>query len=195
MADRFPLRRHSTTFTLSGGDRLALPGAPFIRGSGTFLNPAGGEPAAYTELSNFSGPSSSPSSGDVPPREIEGQYVAFTSPALSRPADAVGIPSARLKITNTNGQDMVFFAKIYEVAPDGGAALIHRLVSPVRVPADAVGDPVRIKLAGFAHRFRKGHRVRLVLCSTDQTSYNSKVADVLTVVTGKGSTFTLPGVL
>ena len=32
-----------------------------------------------------------------------------------------------------------------------------------------------------------------MLCSTDQTSYNAKVADVLTVTTGRGSTFTLPG--
>ena len=53
--------------------------------------------------------------------------------------------------------------------------------------------PVNLKLAGFAHRFAAGHRVRLVLCSTDQTSYNAKVADVLTVATGAGSTFTLPG--
>ncbi len=195
VADRFPLRRHSTTFTLSGSDRLAPPGARVTAGSRTFVNPAGGEPAAYTELANFSGPSSSPSSAEVPPREIEGQYVSFTSARLTRRVDAVGIPSARLKITNTNGQDMVFFAKVYDVAPDGGATLIHRLIAPVRVPAGAVGDPVRIKLAGFAHRFRKGHRVRLVLCSTDQTSYNSKAADVLTVFTGAGSRFTLPGVL
>lgn len=75
---------------------------------------------------------------------------------------------------------------------DGGATLIHRLIGPVRVPADAVGRPVRLKLAGFAHRFRKGHRVRLVLCTTDQTSYNAEVADLLTITTGAGSTFTLP---
>jgi ABC-2 type transport system ATP-binding protein len=104
----------------------------------------------------------------------------------------VGIPSAHLMITNSNGQDMVFFAKVYDVAPDGTATLIHRLIAPVRVPAAAVGQPVDIKLAGFAHRFGAGHRVRLVLCSTDQTSYNSKVADVLTVDSA-ASTFTLPG--
>ena len=63
----------------------------------------------------------------------------------------------------------------------------------MRVPAAAVGQPVDIKLAGFAHRFAAGHRVRVVLCSTNKTSYNSKVADVLTVATGPGSTFTLPG--
>ena len=54
-ARHFPLRG-GTTFHLSGSDAL-------IRGSSapeptevTFLNPPGGEPAAYTETPNFSGP-------------------------------------------------------------------------------------------------------------------------------------------
>ncbi len=192
-AKHFPLRRNTTRFTLSGSDRLAAPGAPVQDGSAVFTNPSGGDPAAYSETSNFTGPDSSPRTGDVPPTEVQGQFAAFTSPKFSRRVTAVGIPSARLKITNTNGQDMVFFAKVYDVRRGGGLTLIHRLIAPVRVPAGAVGKPVRIRLAGFAHRFRKGHRVRLVLCSTDQTSYNAKVADVLTVVTGAGSTFTLPG--
>ncbi|MBB6625740.1 hypothetical protein H5V45_00270 [Nocardioides sp. KIGAM211] len=192
-AGRFPLARHATTFTLSGTDRLARSARKAAAGSASFLNPDGGEPAAYSETSNFSGPASDPSSADVPPSEVEGQFAAFTTKRLRHRVDAVGIPSARLRITNTNTQDMVFFAKVYDVARDGSATLVHRLIAPVRVPAAAVGKPVRIRLAGFAHRFRKGHAVRLVLCSTDQTSYNSKVADVLTVATGTGSTFTLPG--
>ncbi|MCY7289788.1 MAG: hypothetical protein LH624_16475 [Cryobacterium sp.] len=56
-----------------------------------------------------------------------------------------------------------------------------------------MGELVRIKLPGFAHRFARGNRIRLVLASTDQTSYNAKVADVLSVQTGPGSTFPLPG--
>ena len=104
-----------------------------------------------------------------------------------------GVPSARLRLTNANGEDMVVFAKVYDVTPDGGVTLVNRLVSPVRVPAAAVGDPVRIKLPGFVHRFAPGHRIRLVLASTDQMHYNAKVADTLTLQTGEGSTFTLPG--
>ena len=192
-SDSFPLRHRSTTFTLSGTDALVRSGAAAQDGSVSFVNPSGGSPAAYTETSNFTGPDAEPSSGDVPPSEVEGQFAAFTTAPLARRLTAVGVPSARLRITNTNGQDMVFFAKVYDVAPDGGTTLIHRLIAPVRVPAAAVGDPVRIKLAGFAHRFRNGHSIRLVLCSTDQTSYNAKVADVLTVQTGQGSTFTVPG--
>jgi predicted acyl esterase len=193
VAEHFPVRHHSTRFHLSGADRLRAPGRTPKAGTATFTNPPNGEPAAYSETSNETGPDSSPGHVDAPPQEQPGQFAAFTSRRLHRPFDAVGIPSARLRITNTNGQDMVFYAKVYDVAPDGGTTLIHRLTAPVRVPAAAVGKPVRIRLAGFAHRFGTGHRIRLVLCTTDQTSYNSKIADVLTIATGKGSTFTLPG--
>ena len=191
-ARRFPLAG-TTTFTLSGDGTLAGPGQPVSSSPVTFTNPAGGEPAAYSETSNFMGPDASPYLGDTPPEEVPGQFAAVTSAPFGRAVDAVGVPAARLRISNSNGQDMVFFAKVYDVAPGGGETLVHRLISPVRVPASAVGAPVRMKLAGFAHRFRKGHSVRLVLCSTDQTSYNAKTADVLTLETGTGSTFTLPG--
>ncbi len=187
----FPIRRRSTTFTLSGGSTLVAPGGKVASGSATFLNPPNGTPPAYSETSNFSGPDSSPQV-TTPPSEQEGQFAAFTSRRFKRAVYAVGVPSARLRLSHTNGQDLVFFGKVYDVAPDGSAQLIHRLISPVRVPAADVDEPVRIKLLGFAHRFGAGHRVRLVLCSTDATSYNSKVADTISVTTGPGSTFTLP---
>lgn len=191
-AGRFPLRR-TTRFTLSGSTSLTAPGVEPEAGSARFINPPGGTPAAYTEKSNFTGPDASPSTQNIPPREIDGQFAAFTSEPFAKPFTSVGIPTGRIRITNSNGQDMVFFGKLYDVDPSGSATLIHRLISPVRVPADAVGAPVRFRLAGFAHRFKAGHRVRLVLASTDLTSYNAKVADVLTVETGRGSVLVLPG--
>ena len=188
---RFPLVG-STRFTLAGQDRLARPGMAAPGATVTLTNPSGGMPAAYTETSNFTGPDSSPSMAGTPPSEVAGQFAAFTSPAFGRSTASVGIPAARLRIQSTVGRDLVFFAKVFDVAPDGSTELIHRLISPVRVPATASFSPVDLRLAGFAHLFRKGHRVRLVLCTTDQTSYNSKVADVVTLFTGDGSTFTLP---
>ncbi len=192
-SSRFPLRDSTTRFTLSGEDDLVTRPGDATPGQVRFVNPPGGEPAAYSETSNFSGPDSDPSFQDVPPAEVDGQFAAFTSSPFARPVRAVGVPSARLRISNTNGRDLVFFAKVYDVDAAGGTTLLHRLITPVRVPADAVGDPVRITLAGFAHRFARGHRVRLVLASTDQTSYNAKTADVLSVETGRGSVLVLPG--
>ena len=182
----------STTFTLSGSDALVTAGA--TAGSASFVNPPGGVPPAYSETSNFSGPASSPQN-PLPPTEQPGQHVAFTSAPFPNDLVSVGVPSARLRLSHAAPTDLVFFGKVYDVAPDGTATLIQRLISPVRMPAGEVGAPVDLKLLGFAHRFAKGHAVRLTLAATDATSYNNKVADQITVATGAGSTFSLPGVL
>ena len=188
----------STTFTLSGSSALVRSGATF--GSATFVNPAGGQPSAYTETSNFSGRGSNP---QVPlaPTEQPGQSVSFTSPAFAVDTESVGVPSAQLRLSHVNGQDLVLFGKVFDVAPDGSTTLIHRLIAPVRVPkllvaaqlpGGATNLPVEFKLLGFAHRFAAGHAVRLTLASTDSTSRNATTADVITVATGAGSTFSLP---
>ena len=191
-----PLRFNAagTVYALSGDDALTAPSRAEA-GSVSIVNPPGGLPAAYTETSNFTGPDASPSAQDIAPSEIEGQFASFTTAPFARHRVSVGIPTAHLEIANAAsqaGQDLVFFAKMYDVAPDGSVELIHRLIAPVRVPAAAVGEPVDLALAGFAHRFDAGHSARLVLATTDQTSYNAKVADVVTVTTGPGSLFRLP---
>lgn len=182
-----------TRFTLSGSDALVAPGKPVTAGTASFINPPGGMPAAYSETSNFTGPSSSPSISQ-PPQEITGQNVSFTSAPFTTDVVSVGVPSAHLRMSHVNTRDLVFFGKVYDVDASGNATLIHRLIAPVRVPAANVGKAIDIKLAGFAYRFAKGHRVRLTLASTDLTSYNSKVPDQITVITGGAdpSTFSLP---
>lgn len=184
--------QHKVTFTLSGSARLAPPKRQAKAGSASFTNPPNGEPASYSETSNFSGPDSSPNASSQQPSDPSGEAVAFTSPKFARPVVSVGVPSATLRLSHINGQDLVFFGKVFDVAPDGTATLIKRLIAPVRVPAGAVTKPVHIQLLGFVHRFAKGHAVRLVLAATDQTSYNAQVADQITVTTGAGSTFSLP---
>ncbi|MDX6197105.1 MAG: type transport system ATP-binding protein [Actinomycetota bacterium] len=189
-APAFPVAG-STTFTLSGSDKLVTSGAS--AGSASFVNPPAGLPPAYTETSNFSGPASSPQN-PLPPTEQPGQHVDFTSAPFTSDVVSVGIPAAHLRLAHAAPTDLVFFGKVYDIAPDGSATLIHRLIAPVRAPAADVAKPIDIKLVGFAHRFAKGHAVRLTLAATDATSYNNKAPDQITVTTGAGSTFTLPGV-
>ena len=105
---------------------------------------------------------------------------------------SVGVPSARLKLSHVNKQDVVLFGKVYDVAPDGTATLIHRLIAPFRVPTERLGPWVDVKLLGFAHRFAAGHRIRVSFAATDATSANNPVPDVITITTGTGSFFTLP---
>jgi ABC-2 type transport system ATP-binding protein len=187
-APAFPLTK-ALTWSLSGTTDLTVGSGP--AGTSTILNPVGGLPAAYTETSNFTGPASSPQI-PLPVTEIPGQHVDFTSAPFPAAVDAVGVPSARLKLSHVAPTDLVLFGKVYDVAPDGTATLIHRLIAPARIPTAALGAPVDIKLAGFAHRFGAGHRVRLTLATTDTTSYNNKVADVITVTSGPGTQFVLP---
>jgi ABC-2 type transport system ATP-binding protein len=184
----------STTFALSGSSELAAPGVPAVEGTASFLNPPGGVPPAYSETSNFTGPDSSPRV-PLPPTEQPGQSVSFTSAPFAADLDSVGIPSARLQLSHAAPTDLVLFGKVFDVAPDGSATLIRRLVAPVRVPAGEVGEPVSMNLLGFAHRFAAGHAVRLTLAATDAAYFNARLPDQITVTTGPGSTFSLPGVL
>ena len=182
----------STTFTLSGANALVTTAA--TAGTASFVNPPGGLPAAYSETSNSTGPSSSPRI-PLPPTEQPGQSASFTSAPFTKAFESVGVPRATLRLSHAGPGDLVLFGKVLDVAPDGSTTLIKRLIAPVRVPAAAVGEPVVFNLAGFAHRFDAGHSVRLTLAATDATSYNRKTPDVITVTTGAGSTFALPGVL
>jgi len=179
----------ATTYRLPGTSALTTGSA--TPGTATFLNPPLGTPAAYSETSNFTGPQSSPRV-PLPPLEQPGQHVDFTTAPFPGELVSVGVPSAHLLLSHASAQDLVFFGKVYDVDASGTATLIHRLIAPVRVPAAEVGQPVDLKLLGFAHRFAKGHRARLTLAATDATSYNAKVPDGITVRSA-GSTFTLPG--
>lgn len=190
-ASAFPAQQMET-FTLAGSSALTPAGQRAAAGSASFVNPPGGEPASYSETSNFSAPGSTPDFSTVAPSDPAGESVSFTSPAFARPVVSVGVPTATLRLSHVNGQDLFFFGKVFDVAPDGTTTLIKRLIAPVRVPAAAVGKPIRIQLLGFAHQFAAGHSVRLVLAATDQSSYNSPVPDQITVTTGAGSTFSLP---
>ncbi len=183
----FPLP-DTQAFALSGTSLVAGAG---VAGTATLLNPVGGVPSAYTETSNFTGPSSSPQV-PLPPTEIPGQFANFTSAPFTRNVDSVGVPSLHVSLSHVAPTDLIVFGKVYDVAPDGAATLIHRLIAPARIPSAALSAPVDLKLLGFAHRFLKGHSVRLTLATTDATSYNNKVADVITVTTGPGSRFLLP---
>jgi ABC-2 type transport system ATP-binding protein len=181
-APRYPLK-DTLPLRLSGTDELVGPTTPVTAGSATFLSPPGGQPASYSETSAVGG--TDPVSR-VEPYDVPGQFAAFTTPALKTDVDVVGVPTldVRLSAPASVGADPAtmptVFAKLYDVAPDGTQQLIRRLVAPARIGSTA--DRLRIHLAGIVHRFPAGHRLRLVLASTDQAYLGSRVPHVLTVV-------------
>jgi len=97
----------------------------------------------------------------------------------------VGIPQLTVQVSApaTSSADpsteLVLFGKIYDVDPSGSVTLVHGIVSPLRV-ADA-SKPVHVNLPGQVHRYAAGHRIELVLASTDQAYAGSRVPGPITV--------------
>lgn len=194
-SDTYPAAQATElAFTLDPADgSLAAPGTAISGGTASFLNPLGGQPAAYSETSNYSSPGQP---GDRPAQEQPGQFVSFTTAAFDAPVEVAGVPELRVHLSHQNVlTDAVLFAKLYDVAPDGSATLIRRMVAPARVPTAALdAGPVDLHLVGTSWRFEAGHAARLVLASTDLAYFNNRAPDQLTVssTAEAPSTLTLP---
>jgi predicted acyl esterase len=151
--------------------------------------------SSYSNLAPV-GPNYTETSGldqSRPVTDPPGTAIRFATAPLARPMDVVG--SARLTVqlasptvaaTQAAGPagQLVAFAKLYDVGPDGAIELPHRLVSPVRV-AD-VTKPVTIELPGIVHRFAAGHRLVVVLAGGDMAYRGSSAPQPVTLTTGPG---------
>jgi ABC-2 type transport system ATP-binding protein len=129
----------------------------------------------------------------LPVTDPPGTAIRFSTPPLTAPLDVVG--SARLSVQldapavaasqllGTGGQ-LVVFAKLYDVGPDGAVELPSRLVSPARI-AD-VTRPVAIELPAIVHRFEAGHRLAVVLAGGDLAYRGSTLPQQVALATGPG---------
>jgi predicted acyl esterase len=182
---RFVQRRDATLF-LSGEDRLT-PRRTAVRPGSASYTSVPGTPTSYSETSGLEG-----NQVDNPVSDQPGTFIAFTSRPLAEPVNQVG--SARLRLhleapvaAETQSGDpagkLILFAKVYDVAPDGSQKLQHRLISPVRV-AD-VTEPVRIDLPGVVQRFRRGHRIRVVVAAGDAAYAANPLAHPVTITTSR----------
>ncbi|MDP9241312.1 MAG: ATP-binding cassette domain-containing protein, partial [Actinomycetota bacterium] len=157
-ADRYP--------GVSGGAAVASVRMGLSGGTQTIVSPAGGTPAEVTSL-----PGLGAALGQlgVGLGALPGQDAGFDTAPLSRDFRLVGAPAVDIRIASRAG-DATVFAKLYDVAADGSAAVLpQQLASPVRlVGLPAGGRTVRISLPAVVHDFPAGHRMRVVVSSTDQ---------------------------
>ena len=104
---------------------------------------------------------------------------------VGSPTLEVTLDSKAAAATQAGGPagQLVVFAKIYDVAPDGTQTLHNRLISPTRI-AD-VTQRVRIELPGVVQRFEKGHRIRLVLAASDAAYAGNTAVRPVTVAADK----------
>ncbi|MDT0269780.1 alpha/beta fold hydrolase [Streptomyces sp. DSM 44915] len=142
---------------------VALSGAPQ-----TFVNPPGGAPAAVSAVPGLGSLTGLSGLGIGAAIDFPGQYAQFESEPLAGTTRVTGAPTARLQVTSDTGS-AVLFGKLYDVSPDGERqALPAQLVAPLRI--DDIGPDgreVELRLPAVDYPFEAGHRLRLVVASTD----------------------------
>ncbi|GGW33730.1 alpha/beta fold hydrolase [Streptomyces galilaeus] len=168
---------------LTAGDRsIALTGR-----EQSFANPPGASPPAVSALPGLGGGGLSQLSslGVGVSLDFPGQFAAFTSAPLTTDLRVTGSPTATLHVKSTS-EDAVLFGKVYDVGPDGRQQVLpSQLVAPVRVEGAKAGKDVTLTLPAIDHEVDKGHRLRLVLASTD-LGYASPAAAATYTVSLKG---------
>jgi predicted acyl esterase len=176
--------------SLTGGGDLVDGLAHVVAGSQTFVNPPVGQPSSYSETSD---------QGQLlPPTDPPGEFASWSTAPLAADTDVVGIPQLTFHVSApaTSNLDptteLVLYGKLYDVDAAGTKTLVHGLVAPLRV-ADTSGA-VHLNLPGVVHRYAAGHRIELVLASTDSAYAGSRVPGPITVSVDRNtpSYLTLP---
>lgn len=100
------------------------------------------------------------------PFTIPGDSAAFTMPVLSKDAVMVGRPSLSGFVTSST-EECQLNAFLYDVSPRGFCRVVtHGCAMRFDMEPGRV-EEFRVELIACAHRFRAGHRVRLVLSAAD----------------------------
>ncbi|MBY8846608.1 CocE/NonD family hydrolase [Streptomyces sp. SP2-10] len=157
-ADAYPgLYDHRRAIALTGGEQHVA-------------NPAGASPPGVSALPGLGGSgglAQLSALGVGVSLDFPGQFARFDSAPLTRDLRITGAPTATVHITSTRA-DAVLFGKVYDVGPGGTRQVLPaQLVAPFRVTGAKTGKDVTVTLPAIDHEVRKGHRLRLVLASTD----------------------------
>ncbi|MGW0764148.1 CocE/NonD family hydrolase [Streptomyces sp. NPDC002676] len=176
-ADAYPgLHDHRRAIALTGGEQR-------------FANPAGAAPPAVSALPGLGGSGGGLAQlsalGVGVSLDFPGQYARFDSAPVRTGLRITGAPTATVHVTSTS-EDAVLFGKVYDVGPDGTQQVLPaQLVAPLRVTGARSGKDVTVTLPAIDHEVQKGHRLRLVLASTD-LGYASPAAPATYTVSLKG---------
>jgi ABC-2 type transport system ATP-binding protein len=122
--------------------------------------------------------------------DMPGQSAAFTSAPLAAALQVTGSPTVRIRVSAA--PQVTLFAKVYDVDQAGHATLPDELVAPVRITGAQDGRTVTVTLPAIDYSFSAGHRLRLVLTTTD-FGYATPPASAVYQVSLAGSGLTVPG--
>ena len=130
------------------------------------VNPPGGSPASISSVPGIGGLLGGQGGGvsiDMP-----GQSAAFESQPLTAPLQLTGSPAVKVRVRGSG--DVTLFAKLYDVADAAQPPTLPAgLVAPFRIsiPEGSDSAEATVTLPAVDHRFAVGHRLRLVVTTTD----------------------------
>ncbi|KQV12523.1 MULTISPECIES: alpha/beta fold hydrolase [unclassified Kitasatospora] len=159
----------------------------------SIANPPGGAPPNISALPGVGALSQLSSVGAGLAIDFPGQFASFDSAPLDSTLHLTGAPTVTVRV-QADRPDAVLFAKVYDLDPEGKQTLPQQLAAPLRVTGAADGKTVTVQLPAVDHEFAVGHRLRLVLASSDlgyaspvePATYRIALAGPLTVPTVDG---------
>jgi ABC-2 type transport system ATP-binding protein len=157
----------------------------------SILAPPGGAPAALTNLPGTGGAFGRASSvAGYALGVLPGQSAVFTSEPLTAPLTLIGSSRVDLDVTGTT-PTATLFASLWDLGPDvertengrsgvapSSAVLPQLQVAPVKMGGLDPTQPVRVTVAlpAVSHKVPVGHRLQLVITTTDQAYANAVLA-------------------
>ncbi|MDG4860010.1 alpha/beta fold hydrolase [Streptomyces sp. T-3] len=162
----------------------------------TIENPAGAGPPSISNVPGISGGLEQLSSLGIGGLSVDfpGQFARFDSAPVKSDLTVTGSPTVTVRVKSSS-DDAVLFGKVYDVGPNGRQQVLpSQLVSPIRVTDAKEGKDVQLTLPAIDHEVQSGHRLRLVLSSTDlgyaspvdPASYTVSLKSDLSVPTAPG---------
>ncbi|WP_434440732.1 alpha/beta fold hydrolase [Lentzea sp. E54] len=154
------------TLKLSGREQVAV-------------NPAGGNPAAISNLPGLgSALSRSSAISSRLSLDLPGQAAVFSTEALDSQLLLTGSSTVKLRVARgdqTSGE-AILFAKLYDVSADGTRVLPGSTVAPFRValPPDGSAAEVTVTLPPAVRPVESEHKLALVVSTTDQAFANAE---------------------
>ncbi len=174
------------------GDQLIAQRIPLVGDRQTLVNPPGGVPAALTSLPGTGEALGALNQvGGYPLAVLPGQAATFTTAPLAAPLTLVGSSRITLSVTSST-REATLFASVWDLGPDGTgeqagapqtAVLPQQTVAPVHLANLTPREPVTVQVAlpAVVHQVPVGHRLRVVISSTDQAYSVPAAAAVYTV--------------
>ena len=187
------------TYYLSGSDQGGATTAGTSSGGGSLVTkPNQVRPGSSSYTGATFGPNYSETSAvesslspEPPVSDPPGTSIRFLTPPLSKPLAVVGSPQLTVQLDAPAvaatqdagpGAQLVVFAKLYDVGPDGAVELPNRLISPARI--GDVTQPITLELPAIVHQFAAGHRLAVVLAGGDLAYRGSTLPQTVTLTTG-----------